>query len=242
MSREVSKQGARPSSSRAPGKGAEKAQATRTAIVEAAAELFAEKGYVETSMRDISRRASLTTGAVYGHFRNKADLLAEAINARIVEEFGPEPAEPPDQQGIRTGLADLARRFPRRRQFRALLVQGAAAAQTDPETCERLRNEQLAHLRPWIKGYEGERDVLEIDPAVDVEAAVLFTWAAEIGLGILEVLDITPSPQGWADAYDRLLRGLKLPPEQPASAAAEPKPKTVRQDQPAKAKSRSAKT
>jgi len=193
------------------GKGAEKSQATRTALTELAAELFAQKGYVETSMRDIARRASLTTGAVYGHFRNKADLLAEAINARIVEELGPEPPASLDEQGIRAGLAEFVANFPRRRILRALIVQGAAAAQTDEETRKQLRNEQLAHLRHWIKGYESEREVLEIDPAVDLEAAVLFTWAAEIGLGILEVLGITPSPEGWADAYDRLLRGLKLP-------------------------------
>jgi hypothetical protein len=41
----------------------------------------------------------------------------------------------------------------------------------------------------------------------------MLTWAAEIGLGILEVLGISPEPDGWADAYDRLVRGLQLPEE-----------------------------
>ena len=60
----------------------------------------------------------------------------------------------------------------------------------------------------------------------------LFTWAAEIGLGILEVLAITPSPEGWADAYDRLLRGLKLPPERKPrlAAASGGLPDTARQE------------
>ena len=59
-----------------------KAVATRAALVELAAEMFANRGYLQTSIRDIAREASLTTGAIYGHFRNKAELLAEAISSR----------------------------------------------------------------------------------------------------------------------------------------------------------------
>ena len=63
------------------------ARATRAALVELASELFAEQGYIQTSIRDIARRAGVTSGALYGHFRNKADLLAEAINGRIADEL-----------------------------------------------------------------------------------------------------------------------------------------------------------
>src|ERR1051326_8237526 len=69
-----------------PRRMAEKALATRAALIELAAELFAEMGYVQTSIRDIAR-GELTSGAIYGHFRNKADLLAEAISKRTAEEL-----------------------------------------------------------------------------------------------------------------------------------------------------------
>src|SRR5438876_4683379 len=72
---------------REPGRGAEKSRATRAALVELAATLFAEQGYVQTSIRDIARRGGLTSGAIYGHFRNKADLLVEAINDRTGGEL-----------------------------------------------------------------------------------------------------------------------------------------------------------
>lgn len=195
------------------GKSTGKALATRKTLIELAARMFAEQGYVETSMRGIAKSASLTTGALYGHFRSKADLLAEVINTRIAEEFGPELPSSLDVHDTRAALSGFVANFPRRQELRALLVQGAAAAQTDEETRVRLRNEQRVHIDRWIAGYENERDVLGIDPTVDLDAAVTFTWAAEIGLGILEVLGILPSPEGWADAYDRLMRGLKLPPE-----------------------------
>lgn len=103
--------------------------------------------------------------------------------------------------------------FPRRQELRALIVQGAAAAQTDEETRMSLRNTHGEHLERWMAGYESEREILGIDPSVDLASAVMMTWAAEIGLGILEVLGISPDPEGWADAYDRLVRGLKLPGE-----------------------------
>ena len=41
-----------------------------------AAELFAEKGFHETTMRDIARRAGMLPGSIYYHFPSKADLLA----------------------------------------------------------------------------------------------------------------------------------------------------------------------
>lgn len=40
-----------------------------------AAELFAEKGFHETTMRDIARRAGMLPGSIYYHFPSKEDLL-----------------------------------------------------------------------------------------------------------------------------------------------------------------------
>ena len=201
------------------GRAGQKARATRAALVEVAAELFAEKGYVETSIRDITRRGAVTSGAVYGHFRNKADLLAEAVNLCMAEELESRSVEllggTPDY--IAT-LTRLAAEYAQRKRLRALLVQGAAAAQTDEETRTELREEQEAHLQVWLEGYERERDGLGIHPSVDMEAALLFTWAVELGLGVLECLGIEPtSTQGWADMHNRFARSLQLPPDRQPS-------------------------
>jgi AcrR family transcriptional regulator len=196
-----------------PEREAAKSLATRRMLIEVAAEMFAERGYVETSMRDIANRASLTTGALYGHFRNKAELLAEAISTRISEAFDHDRPASLDDRSMRASLKDFVMDFRRRQDLRALLLQGAAAAKTDDETRVRLRDEQRLHLDRWFRDYEADRDLLGIDRSVDIEAFSLFTWSAEIGLGLLEVLGIVPSPDGWADVYDRLVRGLALPPE-----------------------------
>ncbi len=48
---------------------------TRTALLTAARELFAEQGYAHTSTEEILERTGMTRGALYYHFRDKADLF-----------------------------------------------------------------------------------------------------------------------------------------------------------------------
>src|SRR3954466_2564169 len=60
---------------------------TRERLIEAAARVFAEKGYDRAGVQEIARRAGLTTGAIYGRFSGKAELLQAAIEARTSDEF-----------------------------------------------------------------------------------------------------------------------------------------------------------
>lgn len=57
----------------------EDAEKTRHAILESALDVFSEKGYAKATFDEIAERAGFTKGAVYWHFRNKADLLAALI-------------------------------------------------------------------------------------------------------------------------------------------------------------------
>lgn len=56
----------------------DRALATRQTIIDAAVDLFAANGYGETSLSDIAKRAEVTTGAFYYHFRSKKSV-ADAI-------------------------------------------------------------------------------------------------------------------------------------------------------------------
>jgi AcrR family transcriptional regulator len=193
-------------------KPTDRALATRAALVEVSADLFAANGYLQTSIGDIARAASLTSGAIYGHFRSKAELLAEAISLRTKQDLELAFRLSPnvDHQHVAI-LRRLSYRYPERRQLRALILQAAASAVADPETRERVREEQMEHLQAWIDGYEGNRAGLGIDPSVDIHDAVLYTWAAELGLGMLEAIGIAPrSKKGWADMAARFGRSLTL--------------------------------
>ena len=52
---------------------------TRDDILAAAQEEFLEKGYQAAALRDISKRAGVTTGALYGYFSNKLDLFEALV-------------------------------------------------------------------------------------------------------------------------------------------------------------------
>lgn len=65
---------------------AERSEATREALIEAARPLFAERGYAGVGAEEIVRAASVTRGALYHHFEGKKGLF-EAVYERIEAEL-----------------------------------------------------------------------------------------------------------------------------------------------------------
>ena len=63
---------------------------TRAAIVEAAASLFHDQGYDETSIQQIAELADVGVGTLYGYFLSKEDLLKEVLHqltSRAIERY-----------------------------------------------------------------------------------------------------------------------------------------------------------
>jgi AcrR family transcriptional regulator len=59
---------------------------TRRKLISAARELFARKGYVDTSIGDITARARVTRGALYHHFSDKKALF-RAVFEQVEDEL-----------------------------------------------------------------------------------------------------------------------------------------------------------
>jgi len=53
----------------------DKRQRTRVQLMEAARELIRERGYEHTTLQAVAERAGMTSGAIYGNFKNRADLF-----------------------------------------------------------------------------------------------------------------------------------------------------------------------
>lgn len=68
-----------------PGDAAEEPLERRRVILDAAAELFFERGYEGTSIRDIASRVGLLPGSVYHHFPSKEDLYLAAHSEGITQ-------------------------------------------------------------------------------------------------------------------------------------------------------------
>jgi AcrR family transcriptional regulator len=54
---------------------------TRIKLLEAARELIREKGYARTTLQEVAARAGMTSGAIYGNFKNRDELFISLADA-----------------------------------------------------------------------------------------------------------------------------------------------------------------
>src|SRR5579859_6693526 len=73
----------------------------REQIIDAAMRVFAQKGYVRATNRDVAREAGITTGLIYYYFKSKEDLLRAALEERspvqVMTQITPEMLEQPPE-------------------------------------------------------------------------------------------------------------------------------------------------
>lgn len=65
-----------------------KAEQTTKFIIETVAPIFNQKGYVATTMSDITQATGLTKGAIYGNFENKEAIAVAAFNKNVNDLLG----------------------------------------------------------------------------------------------------------------------------------------------------------
>src|SRR5438445_12219295 len=59
----------------------------RDAILRAATDVFAERGFFHAQVADVARTAGVAAGTVYLYFRSKDDLLASIFERAMAEAF-----------------------------------------------------------------------------------------------------------------------------------------------------------
>lgn len=58
---------------------------TRQKVLEAARQLFAERGYEPATIRDIAKGAGMSTGAVFANFQDKAELFEAVLSEDMLK-------------------------------------------------------------------------------------------------------------------------------------------------------------
>ncbi len=92
----------------------EEALATREMLLDRAEIVFFEKGVTETTLSDIADAAGVTRGAIYYHFKNKADLFLAMVSRvqlplQAVVEAGTDPQAADPLGSLQAALATCLR-------------------------------------------------------------------------------------------------------------------------------------
>lgn len=181
---------------------------TRQRLIDAATGVFAEQGYEGTRLQDVARAAGLTTGAVYSNFRNKGELLFEAIGTRSANEID-ELLREVHGATLPAALRDLGRRIVER-DARALLLDAVVAARRDPDLAAHLR-ERAEGRESWLTGVIADAQHADVvDRSLDAGALARLCTTIALGTLVIRALDLPlPDDDAWGDIVDRLVSAVE---------------------------------
>lgn len=175
----------------------------REQLLRAAAAVFARQGYDGTKIMDVVREAGLSTGAVYGRFRSKNDLLREAIISRT-SGAARHAADDVERVAdiISAGVRDVEGPLT---DGEALRLEAYVTARRDPEVAEALADSHRAWRAAIDPLVEAARVDGTVDPDLDPEAVLFLVRILHLGL-LLHRGSGLPGPD--TGAWEALVRRL----------------------------------
>ncbi|MCX7643315.1 MAG: TetR/AcrR family transcriptional regulator [Armatimonadetes bacterium] len=148
-------------------------------IVEAAAKLFAEKGFDGTSIDDIAKACNVAPGLIYHYFDSKVEILKSLIKQKA---FLPQMAEilkAPPKATVEETLTELAcaiwEMLEERREL-ALMMHGEM--QRNPEVTKVIGEVIRVGIRLLSKYLNAQKSEGKLRPDLDTEVFVRTFWGA----------------------------------------------------------------
>jgi AcrR family transcriptional regulator len=164
---------------------------TRSELIEAAARVFARRGYNGASVEEIAEEAGYSHGAVYSNFEGKAELFLVVFEDYMAERVGELaqtqaalPADAPLETRARALADQWMDRLARDRESVLLHMEFIANGDRDPELAKRFGTRSLAMreaVSNYISQYQAEAGVELAMSAADL---ALVLRALGIGLAI----------------------------------------------------------
>jgi AcrR family transcriptional regulator len=182
-------------------------------LLDAAAEVFAERGFEGAGVAEIARRAGVTTGAIYSRFTGKADLLASALDARTPDElealFADHRFEGRAEDILTVVGSHLVDRTPTTGE--PLLLEAFVAARRDPAVAALLRERMGEHHERLTAIIEAAKAGGGISSELDTAALVTFCHAVGFGFLLFEAFDAPlPDAEPWEQLIAHLVNALRI--------------------------------
>lgn len=186
----------------------------RDAILAAALECFAERGYAATGMADIRRRSGASIGSIYHHFGGKEEIAA-ALYVDAMRHYQQGAAavlepRPGAEEGVRALVhhhLEWVAEDPRRAQW-LLGSRPPEVAEATRDPLRRLNRRFFAVVRGWLEPHVGARRIRRLP--FDVTHAVLLGPSQELAriwLAGRTEIDLEEAAGALADAAWNALRG-----------------------------------
>ncbi len=191
---------------------AERRESARRRLLDAALAVFSERGYSESSLEEVARRAGASRGLVYHHFGSK-DALLMALHEELDQAL---------LQRVRAAVAGGASPLENlTRGMRAFLqasgdLPGARLILLDTPGVPGLREHIEEGQREWAALIEGELrrgikdgSIAPVEPIMT--ARVLLGALQEAALVIIPAADPADASRRAQEAMTRLIEGLAQP-------------------------------
>ena len=140
----------------------DKRERTRATLLEAARSLIREKGYEQTTLEEIAERAGMTTGAIYGNFKNRNDLFI-ALGQTYWRPIVPKVKTPASFAEIMRAMAEATiRAIPERGAAAIGRLTGLAYALAHEDLRARVKDvtaQSYAFGEQWLRSATEEKDL-----------------------------------------------------------------------------------
>lgn len=197
------------------GTRAQQKQATRRALLEAAAHEFAHWGFAGARVERIAARAGVTTGALYAQFAGKDGLFLavyEDYAAERVREVRHAGAVPDARQAARQGADDWMARFDAQPWGLMLHMEFAGHASRDPDLRADFA-ERVSAVRAAIEDVVRRAAAQSAaEPPLSPQALATVIRALGLGLAAERLVDPDRVPAALFGEFVELLLELLFPP------------------------------
>jgi AcrR family transcriptional regulator len=190
-------------------------QQTRDYLLQAAATVFAERGFHGASLDEVAAAAGFTKGAVYSNFKNKDDLFLALIEAAYSREMAAlhetiagSEIPPEARLGDFVGLVrNQVEQMPDN--WGALYLEFSLYAMRNPVARARLNELEANDIRNVAELIEAGSTRQELAPSVGALHQARLITALFRGINLMQALDPDGvSPELLEDALTFVTRGL----------------------------------